>query len=86
MGVIYFGDMHEDSVTNGDETIRFTDLIRDRAGYRHLEDLGTMPLVYYLPPVNRQFPVESGFEGVNDEVKERYKETPLVKKNTVKDK
>jgi Fe-S-cluster-containing dehydrogenase component len=79
MGVIYFGDINEDTVTNGDETIRFSDIIRERAGYRHLQDLGTEPLVYYLPPVNRQFPVESGFEGLDEEVKARYKNTPFVK-------
>ena len=81
MGVLYFGDMNEDSVTNGDETIRFTDIIRDRAGYRHLEDLGTQPLVYYLPPVNRQFSVESGLEDHDDEIKARYKNTPYIKKH-----
>jgi Fe-S-cluster-containing dehydrogenase component len=81
MGVLYFGDMNEDTVTNGDETIRFTDIIRDRAGYRHLEDLGTQPLVYYLPPVNRQFPVESGFEDHDQEIIDRYKNTPYMKKH-----
>jgi molybdopterin-containing oxidoreductase family iron-sulfur binding subunit len=43
MGVIYFGDLVEDVVTNGTETVRFSELIRDRAGYRHLEHLGTEP-------------------------------------------
>jgi hypothetical protein len=32
-----------------------------------------------LPPVNRQFPVESGLEGVDDEIKARYKDTPFMK-------
>lgn len=59
-GVFFFGDQHEDSVTNGAETFRFSDLIRDKAGYRLMEDLGTKPSVYYLPPVNRSFPYESG--------------------------
>jgi Fe-S-cluster-containing dehydrogenase component len=85
MGVLYFGDLNEDTVTNGDETIRFSDIIRDRAGYRHLEDLGTEPLVYYLPPVNRQFSVESGLEDHDDEIKARYKNTQYMKKtNPVK--
>lgn len=57
MGAIYFGDQNEDAVTNsGGETLRLTQLLRDRAGYRHLESLGTEPRVYYLPPVNRQYP------------------------------
>ena len=46
-----FGDMNEDSVTNGAETFRFSELIRDKAGYRLMEDLGTRPSVYYLPPI-----------------------------------
>jgi molybdopterin-containing oxidoreductase family iron-sulfur binding subunit len=55
-GVFFFGDILEDSVTNGAETFRFSDLIKDKAGYRLMEDLGTKPSVYYLPPVNRNFP------------------------------
>ena len=61
-GVFFFGDMNEDSVTNGAETFRFSDLIKDKSGYRLMEDLGTKPRVYYLPPVNRNFPYESGIE------------------------
>jgi Fe-S-cluster-containing dehydrogenase component len=61
-GTFFYGDLNEDSVTNGAETFRFSDLIRDKAGYRLLEDLGTKPSVYYLPPVNRNFPFESGLE------------------------
>jgi Fe-S-cluster-containing dehydrogenase component len=59
-GVFFFGDMIEDSVSNGAETFRFSELIKDKAGYRLMEDLGTKPSVYYLPPVNRNFPFESG--------------------------
>lgn len=65
-GVFFFGDMIEDTVTNGAETFRFSDLIRDKAGYRMMEDLGTKPSVYYLPPVNRNFP----FEDMEDSVTE----------------
>lgn len=61
-GVFMFGDMNEDSVSNGAETFRFSELIKDKAGYRLMEDLGTRPRVYYLPPVNRNFPFESGLE------------------------
>jgi len=64
-GVFFFGDENEDSVTNGAETFRFTELIKDKAGYRLMEDLGTKPRVYYLPPVNRNFPFESGLENEN---------------------
>jgi molybdopterin-containing oxidoreductase family iron-sulfur binding subunit len=79
MGVIYFGDIYEDAVTNGAETIRFSELIRDRGGYRHLETLGTRPSVYYLPPVNRQFPLERGLDGLDEEILERYENTPYMK-------
>ncbi|MDO9261693.1 MAG: 4Fe-4S dicluster domain-containing protein [Flavobacteriaceae bacterium] len=52
-GVFYFGDLYEDTVTNGDETVKFSKLIKDKAGYRLLEGLGTSPSIYYLPPVDR---------------------------------
>ena len=32
LGVFYFGDQNEDVVTNGDETIKFSDIIRERGG------------------------------------------------------
>ncbi len=62
-GVYYFGDMNEDAVTNGltKETVRFSDLIRENAGYTVMEELGTKPSVYYLPPKERLFPFQ--FEG-----------------------
>ncbi len=55
-GVFYMGDMTEDTVTNGDETLRFSQLMKDKSGYRLNDILGTHPSVYYLPPVNRLFP------------------------------
>ncbi len=84
MGVIYFGDKNEDIVTNGDETLRFSELIKDGAAFRYLEDLGTAPNVYYLPAANRQFPLERGFD-VNDEVKARYDNVPYIQKMKKKD-
>ena len=68
-GVFMFGDMNEDSVTNGPETFRFSDLVKDKAGYRLMEDLGTKPRVYYLPPVNRNFKFEDGLEKTAPEEK-----------------
>ena len=65
MGVIYIGDENEDAVTNGaGQTLQLSKLLRDRAGYRHLEDLGTHPRVFYLPPTNRRYaaPGEPGAE------------------------
>ena len=61
-GVFMFGDMIEDTVTNGAETFRFSELVKDKAGYRLMEDLGTKPSVYYLPPVNRNFKFEEGIK------------------------
>ncbi len=55
-GTYYFGDENEDAVSNGAETVRLSELLRDRAAYRYMEDLGLEPRVYYLPPVNRLFP------------------------------
>ena len=71
-GVFYFGDENEDTVSNGDETVSFTQLIKDRAAYRYMEELGTKPRVYYLPPKDRQFPVERGYENLPDELKDRF--------------
>ena len=74
MGVIYFGDILEDTVTNGDETVRFSKMMLDRAGFRYREELGTLPSVYYLPPNQRMFPVERGLDGYDEEIKGRYKD------------
>ena len=58
--VYWFGDQSEDAVTNGTtgETVSFSKLIRDNAGYTLLEELGTKPRVYYLPPKGRSFPYQ----------------------------
>lgn len=61
-GVVYFGNELDDAVTNGEETVRLSTLLKKKAGYRYLEDLGTNPRVYYLPPVNRLFPFEKTIE------------------------
>ena len=57
-GALYFGDKISDSISNGSETVRLSEILREKAGYRYLEELGTEPNVYYLPPVNRLFPFE----------------------------
>jgi molybdopterin-containing oxidoreductase family iron-sulfur binding subunit len=72
-GVFYFGDENEDTVSNGDETVGFKQLITDRAAYRFMEELGTKPRVYYLPPKDRQFPVERGYENLPDNLKDRFR-------------
>ena len=71
-GVFYFGDENEDTVTNGEETISFKQIIKDRAAYRFMEELGTKPRVYYLPPKDRQFLVERGYENLDSNLKKRF--------------
>jgi Fe-S-cluster-containing dehydrogenase component len=57
MGAIYFGDENDDAVTNlAGKTMRLSKLLRDRAGFRYMEDLGTKPRVYYLAATNRIYP------------------------------
>jgi Fe-S-cluster-containing dehydrogenase component len=58
--VYWFGDQNEDAVTNGTtgETVSFSKLLRDNAGYTLMEELGTKPRVYYLPPKGRAFPYQ----------------------------
>jgi molybdopterin-containing oxidoreductase family iron-sulfur binding subunit len=79
MGAIFFGDINEDSVTNGVETVGFTEMIQNSDGYRHLENLGTEPSVYYLPATNRDVPFEKGLEGKDEELLKRYERTPYFK-------
>lgn len=56
-GVFYFGDENENAVTNGTtrQTVVLSELLEKNAGYRLMEDLGTKPRVYYLPPKDRVF-------------------------------
>ncbi len=72
-GTFYYGDKNEDTVTNGTETVKFSELINDRAAYRFMEELGTEPSVFYLPPVNRAFDYKEGFENLSKEEIELYK-------------
>ena len=72
-GVLYYGDENLDTVTNGTETLRLKKLLNDRAAYRFMEELGTEPSVYYLPPVNRIFDYEVGFNDLSEEEIALYK-------------
>ncbi|MFU8802480.1 MAG: 4Fe-4S dicluster domain-containing protein [Bradymonadaceae bacterium] len=60
--VFYFGDLNEDAVSNGVVTVRLSELLAEKGGYRYMEELGTEPRVYYLPPRDRAFPFEQGLE------------------------
>lgn len=65
-GVFYFGDKYEDTVTNGDETLRLSKLLEDKAGYRLMEGLGTEPSVYYLPPTDRLVDFKDGLKNYTE--------------------
>ncbi len=79
-GVFYFGDEMEDTVTNGEETVSFKQLIKEKAGYRYMEDLGTKPRVYYLPPRDRYYDAKKGLDNVSDEMREMLE--PLFENQT----
>jgi len=60
MGAIFFGDENEDAVTNSyGETLRLSELLVEGAAERHLEELGTEPRVWYLPPRTMQAEAQS---------------------------
>jgi Fe-S-cluster-containing dehydrogenase component len=69
-GVYYFGDENEDAVTNGTtkETVRLSELLKANGGYHLMDELGTKPRVYYLPPKNRpyDFPGEGADNGYKE--------------------
>jgi len=65
-GVFYFGDKYEDTVTNGEESVRLSKLLEDKHGYRLMEGLGTKPSVFYLPPVDRLVDFEDGMKDFTD--------------------
>ena len=72
-GTYWFGDANEDAVTNGTskETVRLSSLLKDNGAYTLMDELGTKPSVYYLPPKDRTFeyvPADTNYLG-NKEVK-----------------
>ena len=71
-GVFYFGNKYEDTVTNGEETLRLGKLLEEKSGYRLMEGLGTEPSVYYLPPLDRLVDFKDG--------EKNYKEFQSVEK------
>jgi len=65
--VFSFGDLYEDTVTNGSgQSFKLSKLLKDRAGYRLMENLGTKPSVYYLPPVDRVQEFEEGLSNYTE--------------------
>ncbi|MEM4314804.1 MAG: 4Fe-4S dicluster domain-containing protein [Nitrososphaerota archaeon] len=47
---LFFGDASEDVVSNGEEIVKLSKIVKGRAPYRLKEELGTEPRVIYLPP------------------------------------
>lgn len=65
--VFLFGDLYEDTVTNGSkQSFRLSKLLEDRAGYRLMESLGTKPSVFYLPPAERVDDFKDGLKNYNE--------------------
>jgi molybdopterin-containing oxidoreductase family iron-sulfur binding subunit len=48
MQALYIGDMKTDVATNGHETVKLSQFLRDNDAIRYREELGTRPRVYYI--------------------------------------
>ena len=48
MGAIFLGDLTQDVMTNGKETHRLSDYLRENDAFRLREELNTRPRVYYV--------------------------------------
>ncbi len=46
---IYYGDLEEDIITNGDEVVRLSLFLTENSAYHLKEELGTQPRVFYIP-------------------------------------
>ncbi|MDP6822121.1 MAG: 4Fe-4S dicluster domain-containing protein [Dehalococcoidia bacterium] len=46
---IYYGDLEEDIATNGDQVVKVSDFLAENSAFRHKDELGTRPRVYYVP-------------------------------------
>lgn len=49
MGALYIGDLEADVATNGHDTVKLSEFLRDNDAVRYREELGTRPRVYYIP-------------------------------------
>ncbi len=59
-GAIYYGDLREDAISNGVETLSLSKTLRERGAFRFKEELGTLPRVWYLPARDRIPPTNEG--------------------------
>ncbi|MDO8567153.1 MAG: 4Fe-4S dicluster domain-containing protein [Dehalococcoidales bacterium] len=49
MKALYIGDLNEDIASNGAEVVKLTKFLNDNTAFRHKEELGTQPRLWYLP-------------------------------------
>ncbi len=49
MKALYMGDLNEDVASNGVDVVQLSQFLDENSAFRHKEDLGTQPRVYYLP-------------------------------------
>ena len=49
MHALYMGDWQEDLASNGAEVVQLSKFMSENDAFRHKEELGTQPRVYYLP-------------------------------------
>ena len=47
--VLYMADLNEDIASNGVEIVKLSKFLGENNAYRHKEDLGTQPRVWYIP-------------------------------------
>lgn len=48
MRALYIGDLKTDLATNGKQTVRLSELLKDNDAFRYKEELNTHPRVYYI--------------------------------------
>lgn len=58
--VLYMGDLNEDIATNGKELVKLSRFLDENNAYRHKEELGTQPRVWYLPGHGQEFGRSAG--------------------------
>ena len=55
MKALYMGDLNENLASNGVEVVELSKFLDENSAYRHKEDLGTQPRVWYLPGYGQVF-------------------------------
>lgn len=49
MKALYIGDLNGDIASNGAEVVKLSKFLNDNSAFRHKEELGTQPRVWFLP-------------------------------------